>query len=507
MKNLFLAMSRDRKFIKKVQLLRSLANAEHSVNIKELTAAVDLTPSTIRTEIHTLNDELKTYIDITSPKQGEYLLLFKSNTSIEAIVAELIKDALTFKIVKSLFNNDALNLFDALDYFCVSRSTYLRTVTSMNEVLKKFNLQIETTVLRFKGKEEDIRVFLFEFFALLGDTQVVSDTANEDTALFLGLIEENIPSPLYYNYFRISLWLAIAKTRWENQSYLDSTFPRLENAVQNSLLYEKFSKVMEFLHFQYDTVDSLPPGEFLWAYVTSLHCLSYRTPTDTTFAYDYRYINCESQPQVREEIQAIVSAFMPHTSEQEDIFLKIEGFLINYHLLSSISGNYQVITADFRDFIKANYESIYIKWLLLLSSAVKESSVLKFGNTEDLAVCLVSLFLSNSKLSSVQPLKVIFALQGHAGFDEYIMERAKLYTTQNMNVTFYINQPITLEELEEAHADIVVTNYNSFDYRKLPFHYIHLSTIPTALDWKILKELFESLSKDSLDQQIDDSIF
>jgi len=507
MKNLFLAMSRDRKFIKKVQLLRSLANAEHSVNIKDLTAAVDLTPSTIRAEIHTLNDELKTYIDITSPKQGEYLLLFKSNTSIEAIVAELIKEALTFKIVKSLFNNDALNLYDALDHFCVSRSTYLRTITSMNEVLKKFNLHIETTTLRFRGREEDIRVFLFEFFALLGDTQVVSDTANDDTKLFLALIEENIPSPLHYNYFRISLWLAIAKTRWENQSYLETTFDRLEDAVKNSLLYERFSKVVEFLHFQFDTSSPLPPREHLWAFITSLHCLSYRTPSPTSFPYDYRYINCESQPEVRGEIQAIIKAVMPHIGEQEDIFLKFEGFLINNHLLSSVSENYQVITADFRDFIKTNYESIYIKWLLHLTSPVKESQVLNFGNVEDLAVCLVSLFISNSKISSVQPLKVIFAIQGHAGFDEYIMERAKLYVTQNMDVTFYINEPITLEELERAHADIVVTNYNSFDYRKLPFHYIHLSTIPTALDWKTLKQLFESLSKDSLNQQIDSHIF
>ena len=507
MKNLFLAMSRDRKFIKKVQLLRSLANAEHSVNIKDLAAAVDLTPSTIRAEIHTLNDELKTYIDITSPKQGEYLLLFKSNTSIEAIVAELIKEALTFKIVKSLFNNDALSLYNALDYFCVSRSTYLRTITSMNEVLKKFNLQIETSTLRFRGREEDVRVFLFEFFALLGDTQVVSHTANEDTKLFLGLIEENIPTPLYYNYFRISLWLAIAKTRWENQSYLDTTFDRLEEAVKNSLLYERFSKVVEFLHFQFDTTNFLPPQEHLWAFITSLHCISYRTPSDISFAYDYRYINCESQPEVREEIQAIIKAAMTHVVEQEDIFLKIEGFLINHHLLSTISGNYQVITADFRDFIKTNYESLYIKWLLHLSSATKDSSVLNFENVEDLAVCLVSLFISNSKISSVQPLKVIFSIQGHAGFDEYIMERAKLYVTQNMDVEFYINESITLEDIEDAHADIVVTNYNSFAYRKLPFHYIHLSTIPTALDWKTLKQLFDSLSKESLDQQIDGNIF
>ena len=510
MKNLFLAMSRDRKFIKKVQLLRSLANAEHSVNIKDLTAAVDLTPSTIRTEIHTLNDELKTYIDITSPKQGEYLLLFKSNTSIEAIVAELIKEALTFKIVKSLFNNDALNMLDALDYFCVSRSTYLRTITSMNEVLNKFNLQIESSVLRFKGKEEDIRVFLFEFFALLGDTQVVSTTANDDTMLFLGLIQENIPTPLHYNYFRISLWLAIAKTRWENQSYLETTFTDLEEFVENSLLYERFSKVMEFLHFHFDTDGSLPSEEFLWAFITSLHCLSYRTPQSTTIAYDYRYINCEQQPKVREEIQALVRKFLPSAREQEDIFLKIEGFLINCHLLSTLSRNYQVITADFRDFIKTEYESIYIKWLLHLSSAVKESRILHFGNVDDLAVCLVSLFLSKSKMSSVQPLKVLFAIQGHAGFDEYIMERAKLYITQNMDVQFLINQPITLKDIEEALADIVVTNYNSFDYKNygnLPFHYIHLSTIPTALDWKILKQLFESLSKESLDYQIDDTIF
>ena len=508
MKNLFLAMSRDRKFIKKVQLLRTLANAEHSVNIKELITAVDLTPSTIRTEIHTLNDELKTYIDISSPKQGEYLLLFKSNTSIEAIVAELIKEALTFKIVKSLFNNDCFDLYDALDYFCVSRSTYLRTVKSMNEVLVNFNIFIETSTLRFKGKEEDIRVFLFEFFALLGDTQVVSETANEDTALFIGLIQENIPTPLYYNYFRISLWLSIAKIRWENGCYLETQFVDLEESVKGSLFFGKFSKVIEYLHFLFNTVDSLPKEEYIWAFITSLHCLSYRTPDRlSSIPYDYRYINCEHQPEVRWEIQSIIRKFMPNVGDQEDIFLKIEGFLINSHFLSSMSPNYEVITSDYRDFIKTQYENLYVKWLMHLSSVTKESKLLRYKKIEDLAVCLVSLFLSNSKVNSVKPLKVLFAIQGHAGLDEYIMERAKLYITQNMDVEFFINQPISLEDMDKSGADVVVTNYNAFDYKKMPSHYIHMSTIPTSLDWKILKQLFDSLSKESLDMQIDDSQF
>ena len=508
MKNLFLAMSRDRKFIKKVQLLRTLANAEHSVSIKELITAVDLTPSTIRTEIHTLNDELKTYIDITSPKQGEYLLLFKSNTSIEAIVAELIKEALTFKIVKSLFNNDSFDLPDALDYFCVSRSTYLRTVKSMNEVLTNFNIFIETSTLRFKGKEEDIRVFLFEFFALLGDTQVVSETANEDTALFLGLIQENIPTALYYNYFRISLWLSIAKIRWENHCYLETEFKVLEESVKSSLFFGKFSKVIEYLHFRFNTVDSLPKEEYVWAFITSLHCLSYRTPERlSSIPYDYRYINCEHQPEVRWEIQNVIRKFMPNVGEQEDLFLKIEGFLINSHFLSSLSSNYEVITSDYRDFIKTGYEKLYVKWLMYLSSATKESKLLSYRNVEDLAACLVSLFLSNSKVNSVKPLKVLFAIQGHAGLDEYIMERAKLYITQNMEVEFFINRPISLEDMEQSDADVVITNYNAFDYKKMPSHYIHMSTIPTSLDWKILKQLFDSLSKESLDMQIDDSQF
>ena len=508
MKNLFLAMSRDRKFIKKVQLLRTLANAEHSVSIKELITAVDLTPSTIRTEIHTLNDELKAYIDITSPKQGEYLLLFKSNTSIEAIVAELIKEALTFKIIKSLFNNDCFDLYDALDHFSVSRSTYLRTVKSMNEVLTNFNIFIETSTLRFKGKEEDIRVFLFEFFALLGDTQVVSETANEDTSLFLGLIQENIPTPLYYNYFRISLWLSIAKTRWENRCYLEAQFVDLEESVKGSLFFGKFSKVIEYLHFLFNTADYLPKEEYVWAFITSLHCLSYRTPDRlSSIPYDYRYINCEHQPEVRREIQSIIRKFMPNVSEQEDIFLKIEGFLINSHFLSSMSPNYEVITSDFRDFIKTNYESLYVKWLMHLSSVAQKSQLLSYKNIEDLAVCLVSLFLSNSKVNSVKPLKVLFAIQGHAGLDEYIMERAKLYITQNMDVEFFINQPISLEDAEKSDADVVVTNYNAFDYKKIPSHYIHLSTVPTSLDWKILKQLFDSLSRESLDMQIDDRFF
>jgi len=506
MKNLFLAMSRDRKFIKKVQLLRTLANAEHSVSIKELMTAVDLTPSTIRTEIHTLNDELKTYIDITSPKQGEYLLLFKSNTSIEAIVGELIKEALTFKIVTSLFNNDSFDLLDALDYFCVSRSTYLRTVKSMNEVLVNFNIFIETSTLRFKGKEEDIRVFLFEFFALLGDTQVVSETANEDTALFLGLIKENIPTPLYYNYFRISLWLSIAKVRWENHCYLKTPFTDLEESVKSSLFFGKFSKVIEYLHFLFNTTDSLPKEEYIWAFITSLHCLSYRTPDRlSSIPYDYRYINCEHQPEVRWEIQSIIRKFMPSINEQDDLFLKIEGFLTNSHFLSTMSSNYEVITSDYRDFIKTKYENLYVKWLTHLSSTTKESSLLSYKNVEDLAVCLVSLFLSKSKVNSVKPLKVLFAIQGHAGFDEYIMERAKLHITHNMDVKFFINQPISLEDLSKSNADVVITNYNAFDYEKMPSHYIHMSTIPTTLDWKILKQLFDSLSRESLDMQIDES--
>jgi hypothetical protein len=139
---------------------------------------------------------------------------------------------------------------------------------------------------------------------------------------------------------------------------------------------------------------------------------------------------------------------------------------------------------------------------------VKESKVLNFENPEDLTVCLVSLFLSNSKKYDLHSLKVIFAIQGYAGFDEYIMERAKLYLTPNMEAKFYINRPITLEDIEKDNADIVITNYNSFDYDgTVPFHYLQLSTVPTSLDWKFLRQLFESLSTESLDHHSDDNVF
>jgi transcriptional antiterminator len=506
MKSLFLAMSRDRKFIKKVQLLRTLANAEHSVTIKELMPAVNLTPSTIRAEINALNDELKSYIDITSPRQGEYLLLFKSNSSIETIVAVLIKEALTFKIIKSLFNNISFDLSDALDHFYVSRSTYLRTIKSMNEVLGNFNISIETAPLRFQGKEEDIRIFLFEFFALLGDAQVVSETVNEDSKLFLDLVQKHIPTPLYYNYFRISLWLSIAKTRWANQRYIKTSFEALEETVEDSLFFERFSAVIEQLSSLFNSQTPMPKGEFVWSFITSLHCLSYRTPSHAnSIPYDYRYTNCEYQPEIRWEIQNIIGKLMPSVDPQEDIFMKIEGFLINSYLLLSLSSNYEVITADYREFIKTKYNILYTKWLLHLSSAVKNTKILNYKNVEDLTVCLISLLLSNSKVHFAKPLQVYFAIQGHTGFDEYIMERAKLYITRNMDVHFRINQPITLEDVENA--DIVVTNYNSFNYEQSSFHYIHMSTIPTTLDWKILKELFETLSRDSLDIQMEDSAF
>ena len=504
MKNLFLAMSRDRKFVKKVQLLRTLANADHSVSIKELISSVDLTPSTIRTEIHTLNDELKSYIEIHSPKIGEYLLTFKSNTSIEAIVAELIKDSLTFKIVESILHNQMLNLLDALDYFCVSRSTLLRTVKTMNEALTRFNINIETSAIRFKGKEEDIRVFFFEFFALLGDTLVISDESNEDAGRFLDLVSEFIPVPLHYNYFRISIWLSIAKIRWENGCYLKTSFPRLESMAEKSPLYPRFGRIFQQLHYDGGADFPLPSEEVTWSFITTLHCLSYKTPDNMDrVPYDYRYINCEHQPAIRHEIQALIRKVMPDVKSDEDIFLKIEGFLINNHLLSSLSHNFEITTADFREYLKDNYERYYKKWFYYLTTTVQESSVLAFSQVEDLATCLVSLLISEAKVEKVRPLRVLFALQGHAGYDEYILERAKLYCTKNIIADFYVNRPISVEEIEEAGVDLVVTNYNTFSYKVLPFHYIHLSTIPTSLDWKILKQLLDSLTKETLDTQID----
>ena len=504
MKNLFLAMSRDRKFVKKVQLLRTLANAEHSVSIKELIASVDLTPSTIRTEIHTLNDELKPYIEISSPKIGEYLLTFKSNTSIEAIVAELIKDSLTFKIVESILHNQLLNLLDALDYFCVSRSTLLRTVKTMNEALTRFNINIETSAIRFKGREEDIRVFFFEFFALLGDTLVISDESNEDTGRFLDLVNEFIPIPLHYNYFRISVWLSITKIRWENGCYLRTSFTNLEAMAEKSPLYPRFGRIFQQLHYDSGADFPLPSEETTWSFLTTLHCLSYKTPSNMDrVPYDYRYINCEQQPAIRQEIQTLIRRVMPDVDPHEDIFLKIEGFLINNHLLSSLSHNFEITTADFREYLKENYERYYKKWFYHLTIAIEESRVLAFNQVDDLATCLVSLLISEGKVEKIRPLKVLFTIQGHAGFDEYILERAKLYCTKNIIADFYVNRPITIEEIEEAGVDLVVTNYNTFTYKVLPFHYIHLSTVPTSLDWKILKDLLDSLSKDALNAQID----
>ncbi|MCL2864948.1 MAG: helix-turn-helix domain-containing protein [Lachnospiraceae bacterium] len=496
MQNLFLSLLRDKSFTKRVEILKYLHSVTVPVSIQDIVKTLKLSPTTIRNGIQGLNHELEEYIEISPQRFGMYLLIMKKNVSIETIITILTQEIPEYKIIDRIFHNRIYDIYDAADELNTSRSTLLRTITHMNKVLAKFKLSIGSDTIRLKGREEDIRFFLYSFFSLFGDSKIVYEQAEADAQLFIGLAEDMHLEKLRYSHYNMTIWLSILRVRWKNECFIEST-SELNKILADNTAFAAFKELSDRFLFKANFNVKLAFPEVAWAYINLLHCVTYSsTHSSNENVGNYRYLSLDLPPAVLESTHNLIDEALPGLSPESDTYLKLEAFIINMYLLSKISSNYGIIADDIIHYFKAQYESTYHKWYGLLCKYRKKRAPISFEHLEDAASCLTTISASASKLDVTKQLRIVFALQGPVGLDEYIMETSKQLFTKNIKVDYFFVRAVYKEEINYRRVDLVVTNYDLYLEEEPTYPIIRMSNFPTNLDWSNFRKTLIKLSRE-----------
>lgn len=177
--NVLSKISRSRRKIMKnelIELLRLLSDTEYRT-ASELAERLGVSPKTVRTRLKELGNEGRAYgVTIGSKPRFGYILLESENDGILRLEESLsggnglpdsTSERTDYLLVYLLNHADYTKLEVLCDFLCVSRSTLQNSVKEVEEILNRYELQIDRKPgygICVKGNEFDIRRCIGECF-------------------------------------------------------------------------------------------------------------------------------------------------------------------------------------------------------------------------------------------------------------------------------------------------------------------------------------------------------
>ena len=223
MHSLFLSLLNDRHFINRVHLLEFIKQSDTPVTLQEVADHSEISVASVRKEFKIINDEMKGYLEISSPYRSHFLLELSEGTSFEYVLTQLAKQTLVYQINEKLLNNQSARIEDFATQIGSSRSTLIRIINHMNIILQKYHLRIRTDVVSFCGSEEDIRAYLFHFFCCFSKPTILEDNAEYMAQHFIAMTCEQLQEKLRFGNYHLAIWLSILKRRWHHRCLIHVT--------------------------------------------------------------------------------------------------------------------------------------------------------------------------------------------------------------------------------------------------------------------------------------------
>lgn len=490
MENLFFDLQKDKRFKRQVSLLRYLNTAAQPLNTNDTAAHLGCSKPTLASDIELLNDEFGEQMEIYSSLTGELFFTLTKESSIDSLVTDLAKDTLVYHIIDSIFHNRKLSMLQALGEFAVSRSKLLGTIYYMNDVLQLFNISIATATLQFQGREEDIRLFLFDFYASFGDMRFIGEEVEAQVKDLMKDIEEmHIEPRLHFSYFRMSIWLAVAKYRWVNNDFVE--LPKwARDDLSNRVQFSHVQEVIQKFYQENISTKTLPYDEMLWVLIASLDCISYSDELKNKEGYKYRR---EEKEEIVKEIRSFLATVLSREYFEDNSVERLEAFLVNQRLLSTMTPNFELVPPRIKELILGTHQEFYELWYTSLQS-LPEDSCMKFYYLEDVAVILTMLHTTILKYTeTTKKVHVLFAFQGANGFDDYLAKVSKMLLLENVSAEYFLERTITSKMIKEKQADLVICNYDLAISQTKECPILRLSNIPTLLDWGNARDMLERM--------------
>ncbi|MGG5357656.1 MULTISPECIES: helix-turn-helix domain-containing protein [unclassified Enterococcus] len=205
----------------KLEILRELINSDQTLH--ELAETLDISTNTVKRYINELNKELADFSvhHIQKNEDHRYRLAGDKQTAWETYSKSLYfygLSSLTFQLCQLFISHKHLTLTKICEELHTSVSHAYRIIGKLNTCLSAFQIQITSNseaVYYFKGKELNIRIFLFHFIsqcipsdvwlfpivdrqevqqkiAAVFDTSVMSTSTYHNLVCFLSIIKNRV---------------------------------------------------------------------------------------------------------------------------------------------------------------------------------------------------------------------------------------------------------------------------------------------------------------------------
>ena len=495
MENLFLALQKNKQFKRQITLLQHMRTIPFKISSTELAQVLHCSLPTLRDDINALNTNLSDYIKISSPSFGELALHCIDTVSIDSLIAILTKKTVVYQIIDNLCYGRWHSSQQVLDALLISRTNLQQILRHMNRTLQLFNISISTKKFSFIGKEKDIRVFLFAFYSEFGDRTIVLEDSTTYVERFLSMYQQTDLPRLHFCHFRLALWGSIAHIRRKQQRFVSLSEP-LKKEITNQMNFLTFASFHRRFTDTNQLDKLLPTDEAVWAYITVLDCIAYTdvlSHAETPLQFVYRWEKC---PKIIEEAHQFLTTTFSRTREfvTDDMMNILESFLINARLLMKASANFEVMTSPLKKMAIDMYNELYALWYQQLSQ-LPQGSNFRFDKVDNLAVSLTLFHASIRKQKQQRKkLRVLFAFQGRAGFDDYLAKFSKVLITDNMQADYFLERVIDKEVIVQLQAGLIICNYDLNIQEEIACPIVRIPNIPTLADWGRARAMIDRLT-------------
>ncbi|MGG5312353.1 hypothetical protein IGL24_001047 [Enterococcus sp. DIV2371] len=485
MNNLPMTLQLDNQFKRQYNLLQFIRTHQNkNLTLSDLSQELGTSKPTLRKDIDIINSSLPTNdFQLTYNDQG-FLQITQQEISVDSVITRLAKDTTIYRMMDLLLHDKAYTTEELSEHLMISRSSIFNIIRHMNEVLKEYRVSIATGPLTFIGKEEDIRFLLFSFYSSFGDSQIIDSDSNHHAQTIIEHGRKSGITFLHFSHFRFTLWLSIAKVRGQAKKfcYLKESTAEL---VKKNRGYQVIEPLIALYYSSLFKL-AIPESESLWLYLAFLHCVSYSKWQGLDEERVYAFRREESAPVVAAVHRFLLQVF-PKQMLDDGSLEKMEAFLINTRLLSNMSTSYEMTSVALIDLMKEKYPEIYQLWFRQLER-LKANPLFEFTHLDHLAASLTTFHATILRIKSQQPLRVIVALQSCPSMDDYIIQEAELLFLRQISVKFLIEQPVTIKEINDHQASLIICNYDLHLNEDLPCPIHRLPNIPSKEDWTLLMD-------------------
>lgn len=155
----------DNSTRRRLELLELLNQSANWVSSNELATKLNASLRTINSDVQFLKENWMPHLMIETSKKNGVRLTTPSNSHVQEIYSEIAKESEAFNILEKIFFTPTRNLEDWENELYISYSSLYRISQQLNEVAKKYDLQLKNNPFHINNHNEiNVRYFFVNFF-------------------------------------------------------------------------------------------------------------------------------------------------------------------------------------------------------------------------------------------------------------------------------------------------------------------------------------------------------